>query len=694
MKPRVSSRSFASNEELLKNSEIFGQSYPVWKAYILGLVRELDPSGQRRMAQTLELPFSRRKTKKWPQMMFIKDVHVKLQEAQQDYPVRMRWMKALFECVSSLFADDESASLETFLSREEEIVSQHGFWHYYWGFMLYPCNDDEGELWEYARRGLEEQAAGLAERAAHHDGEIGWDTKGTEDPAKSNGTDNPDSSKVKQLEKKLTNETELRLRLEHELAQCQKMTRRQDKELLRIGQWLQEAKKQGKQHLSERDEAVERLDRERSLFKEAQLQWQRDKEVLLEQISSLDRLLRQQEKLAAGLKERLHQEQSAAMLREASSAVTEPQLLVRQLVQMLNKELERLSSQLSRLEHPASGHELRQQIRKNINFQDVLETYGGEALRTSPGAEYTEAAEDSASSIPLPHGDPSESSVSGKLAQAAEEAESVYMGTFYRRDHGGYICLESGEDFNITESMVCNLNLQHEAEVQCRPQGTTDQGTLLYEIELLFQGDDAFAPIKQYEGYIELGEHHVWYCVELNNPDNRYPVHYKDIEKQHPLDGTPCVFNIGEESSYARLSRLYRDFTPFRKTQQLKESTVPRVPERSAPDKNGDKQKSQPFLEGCLIAIVGGQRKWFEEVVQETGAELIHDTGDNPQRLTSVLPRAHALFMLLTSTSHRATWSAVETAKQCGIPHFTIQGSKSNLRSQLWDNRKVIKAEW
>ena len=55
MKPRVSSRSFASNEELLKNSEIFGQSYPVWKAYILGLVRELDPSGQRRMAQTLEL---------------------------------------------------------------------------------------------------------------------------------------------------------------------------------------------------------------------------------------------------------------------------------------------------------------------------------------------------------------------------------------------------------------------------------------------------------------------------------------------------------------------------------------------------------------------------------------------------------------------------------------------------------------
>jgi hypothetical protein len=54
------------------------------------------------------------------------------------------------------------------------------------------------------------------------------------------------------------------------------------------------------------------------------------------------------------------------------------------------------------------------------------------------------------------------------------------------------------------------------------------------------------------------------------------------------------------------------------------------------------------------------------------------------------LRRSDALFMLLTATSHRATWSCIEIAKQHRIPHFVIQGSKSNLRTLLWDNRETI----
>ena len=102
--------------------------------------------------------------------------------------------------------------------------------------------------------------------------------------------------------------------------------------------------------------------------------------------------------------------------------------------------------------------------------------------------------------------------------------------------------------------------------------------------------------------------------------------------------------------------------------------------------------KRQPFLQNCVITIVGGVRKWFEAVVRECGAELAHDNGDHPERVVADLRRSQALFLLITSTSHRATWEGVDIAKSHGIPHFVIQGSKSNLRSLLWENRELILA--
>lgn len=679
MKPEMMLKPIVWNDETIKYKEVIESNYSLSKskAYILGLIRELDSSGQRRMARTLQLPCSRRESKKWPEMMFMKDIHSALQQAQRDHHARMRLMLAILESVISLFIEDDTNPLETFLSRERELVIEYGFWHYYWAFMLFAREKEEIELWEQSRTRMEEQAARLAESSGKADDDITPVMEMRQVAAKTGQAADKygsiSSDKMTQLEKKLSKETELRRRLELELAQYHKSIHNQDKELERIKQRLEEVKKQSELHLMEGEAKAERLERERKFHKEAQAAWQVERDSLLEQIQSMDKQLRQREKLAAELQERLQQEQKVTV-HGASTRSAEPlQAIVKQLVNMLNKELGQLSSQLNLQDDLASGHAMREQIRKNIDLQDALEKYGKEMPRTETG-------------IHLAKPDPPASE-----RHFAEVDVPVYSGTFYRRDHGGYICLDNGETFNITESMVCNLGLQHKAEVQCHPQGENEQGILLYHVELLFQGDDTTSPIKQYEGYVELGEHHMWYCVDLSNPDNRYPIHHKDIQMQNPPDGIPCVFNVAEEGTFARLSRLYRDFMPSLKP-QIKGSTSPRIAERIITEKNSDKQKLQPFLEGCLIAIVGGQRKWFEDVINETGAELIHDTGDSPERIISVLRRANALFMLLSSTSHRATWAGVETAKQFCIPYFTIQGSKSNLRSQLWDNRESIRA--
>jgi hypothetical protein len=188
---------------------------------------------------------------------------------------------------------------------------------------------------------------------------------------------------------------------------------------------------------------------------------------------------------------------------------------------------------------------------------------------------------------------------------------------------------------------------------------------------------------------VELGNHFTYYCVDVSNHDNRFPLHEKDLVIQKPHDGTPCLFNVATDGEFARLSKLYmRTGTgETNKEQVIKEKTV-----NATKNRKSERSEQETFLEGCSIVIVGGQEKWFESVVKETGAELYHENGDNPERVHAKLRRANALFMLLTATSHDATWSCVEIAKERQIPHFTIQGSKSNLRKQLWDNRHKILA--
>ncbi|WP_185601744.1 DUF2325 domain-containing protein, partial [Paenibacillus sp. 598K] len=305
----------------------------------------------------------------------------------------------------------------------------------------------------------------------------------------------------------------------------------------------------------------------------------------------------------------------------------------------------------------------------------------GQSVSATPGLSRSAMADLSAAAAR------SESERGGGI-ERQDEAETIrgVAGTFYRRDHGGYIVLESEEAFNITESMVTKIGLEHEAEVACRPHMRED-GSMGHHITILLQGDDAYAPIRQYMGYVELGSHHNLYCVDLNDPQQRYPIHEKDVEIQQPQDGDPCSFNVAIGGEYARLSRLYKraERLPAEESQETRRS-------KAAARERSSRRTAEPFLEGCRVVVIGGMAKWFESVVRETGAELVHDSGETPERIHAQLRRAHSLFLLLTNNSHNATWSCIEIAKAHDIPHFRIEGSKSNLRQQLWDNRALIRA--
>jgi hypothetical protein len=187
-------------------------------------------------------------------------------------------------------------------------------------------------------------------------------------------------------------------------------------------------------------------------------------------------------------------------------------------------------------------------------------------------------------------------------------------------------------------------------------------------------------------GYVKLGDHFTYYCVDMNNPENRFPIYEKDVEMQRPMDGDPCSFNVAIDGEYARLSKVFKRTEPLNTQETFLKA-------KSTGQAKSEKPASEPFLEGCKIVIVGGLAKWFESVVRETGAELIHDTGENPERIHSQLRRANALFLLLTANSHHATWSCIDIAKENRIPHFRIEGSKSNLRKQLWDNQHIIRGD-
>jgi hypothetical protein len=656
-------------------------SLPLSTEWVMGLIESLDERGQKNIAHSLQFPFAQRSPRKWPGMMFIKSFRTFLLQARHDIDCKQRLLLALFLEVSPLL-DGEDERLDSFLAKEQELLARYDIWHYLWALYFHPGREEFPDRWK-------QQLSSIADKAA------AWEQPSIADSsretaaaayAEAPGEENSQSRKLINVETKLLKETTLRQKLELEVAQLHKSLRQNERKLEHAAHQLTMQKQQTERAAKEAKLNAERTQYEQRMRKAEQ-------ERLLAEKATILQKTRMQEQETGKIKQLMDKlaithERLQTSANEWKRILADPDELMRKLSGLMYTGMEQATRELMCTDGGQSGKgALRRKVRKALDLLDALEAYRDEDERMPE--------------IPTPHvglaqTEPS-ALISGALTpkELASDAEEppvpAYSGTFYRRHHGGYIHLDNGEVFNITESMVNSHKLQHEAEVQCRPakQGS---GAVYYEIELLFQGDDAYSPIRQYDGYIQLGEHSTMYCVDMNNPDNRYPIHRKDVEIQQPVDGTPCTFNVSAESEFARLSRVYRDFSPIDNRSSNSESDVNRKqPFKTKTDANAAVNKPEAFLEGCTITIIGGQRKWFEDVVAEVGAELVHDTGDRPERITPSLRRSHALFMLLTSTSHRATWEGIEIAKACRVPYFIIQGSKSNLRKLLWDNRHQIK---
>ncbi|RAU96865.1 hypothetical protein DQG13_20155 [Paenibacillus sp. YN15] len=479
--------------------------------------------------------------------------------------------------------------------------------------------------------------------------------------------------RIAALEKKLAKEIELRQKLSQELEQSKKQLFAKEKEKKQVENELTEQAKQVENSERKVNEGIRQLEMKEQIWSTVQQKWNVEREKLNKQIRAQEQEIRKLAQQVGQLSNKTRQLRTIAA--EFKHICRNSNELIGVLCKALDEDIRQISCNW--IEEGRTGINGRKRMQVILHLLDALDAYRQQEERTSDGLSLSVDASMEPSSL-------------SELTEAAKEinqTNGVYTGTFYRRDHGGYIQLENGEVFNITESLVNNHQLEHKAEVQCRPY-LQDNGATFYDIELLFQGDDAYAPIRQYVGYVQLGEHYTWYCVDLNDSTCRFPLHRKDIEIQQPEDGMPCTFNVSEEGEFARLSKVYRQFTKTEEEFELARTEMSKARSNSSVPA----AKPSAFLTGCTVAIIGGQRKWFEEVVAESGAVLVHDNGEHTERIAADLRRSQALFLLLTATSHRATWGGIEIAKACGMPHFTIQGSKSNLRKQLWDNRETIRA--
>ncbi|QDH19644.1 DUF2325 domain-containing protein [Saccharibacillus brassicae] len=717
--------------------------------YVPPLIREMNESAKRKWAQSLQFPFARRGTRKWPEALFAKSMLDLLAQARSSLELRGKLCSALLpELRPLLTAENPAFSAERFDEDPGSWTQKYGKWHLYWALYFQTPAQGEGSGAEEAQRRLERLAS--SEMPSSPPATAGPEVREArpELPVSGSRAEAAEQRRIDKLNRRIE-ALEQRCRKDEERA---RLAEKDAAELRRAAAREQERSARLEQELEAERRLVGRLaeEREAAAAKSAELKRQHkqersrfEEELAEARRSARAAAIREAQAVADAERGRGAAEDSAVggsdraagsgggADRRADSGVdgpdgggfaapreSEPEETFRRFDELLRRDLREAGAAL-----PGGGPgdlEARTHLRRALDLLDAVDAYAagrrmlggdpaalpGEAgtLRADdagaprPGAERAaggDAAQAGAAAAPAEEAALPASEAAGDdapaLPDAAKPAEDAGIGgLFHRRDHGGYIVLDNGETFNITESMVYKHQLQHEAEVRCMPREDGHGGTQ-YEIELLFQGDDTFSPVRQYNGYVELGEHEIWYAVDMNDADRRYPIHAKDLDIQRPVDGAPCIFNVGEEESVARLARVYRDFSD-QETLPRPSGAGTRQPSPSAKTrKEGRKKKPEPYLEGCTVVVLGGQRKWFEDVVVESGAAYVHENGERPDLVASDLRRAQALFLLITSTSHRASWEGIELAKASGVPYFIIQGSKSNLRSMLWDNREEIR---
>lgn len=672
-----------SNHEAIEQQRSLSEKQalrPFPQQVFMQYVRTLSDYDKLMLAIALQMPFTKKDLRKWPDLLFLKKLSIVIKKATTDLPTR----QLLFIYISSIMIDDPP-SIEEMNKNLEQLISNYGYWNMYWSIFYHSEREKNEELCNQMLEQLNSTLLTTNESMQEVAATTKSETTVTEDH-------NKYEKKIAILEDKISKEIATRQQLELSGVKKDKMNRQLLQEQDKLIQQVEQLKEQLQQYEQQANRAEQTTHHLIQRKKDEEERWLQERAQLLQQnkqyADEQKKLLQAQEQLNKELedsKKQLyhvqqmnhHQKLEATKISQVAQANGNIMEQLTMITFNLHREVNKWNEEILLTADQASvdSHEKRKEYREQmiqtLQLIDSIETYQHNQLQYKPQLEQKSE-------------DPVTKEAEEKTI--AQPTDNTINGTFYRRDHGGYIALENGDVFNITESLVQQLELQHEAEVLCTPTAHPGRSNH-YTIELLFQGDDNFSPIRQYDGYVHLDEDQKWYCIDMNNEDNIFPIHFKDIEIQKPAHGDPCTFNVAEDGHIARLTKLYRlhgetiDVHPARKKFDKPKEATPA----------NTRQKVEPYLEGTTITIIGGQRKWFESVVKETGAELVHDGGERPERIASDLSRSQALFMILTSTSHRATWEGVEIAKANNIPHFVIQGSKSNLRMLLWENQDIIR---
>ncbi|MGG0814387.1 hypothetical protein ABE142_17250 [Paenibacillus alvei] len=729
---------------------------------LVALFKEMSSAARREMAIDLHLP-SVRTSKSMPTILFIKEIRKYVKSRQDHFNRKYTLITSIIKQLMVILEEEDENSLEAFLTRQESIVAEHGFWHYYWSLYFHPGRTEQESLWNEAMEELESREGLITEFPAEAVLHMASEPSSlSEEAAPAVDTSEPSTElehRLIEMKKKLNHEAHLRKQAENALGKTEKQIHRLNRQLSDTALQLQQVEQKLKQVQQDKDVHIQELEAQITQFHEELRLSRQERSKLLKESELMQQEVAGKEEQTESIRHELHsQEEKLTQLRRqlavlradndelnrqcmhlkksaaaAKAEVLHPKSLtssVQVLIQLLYADVE---DTLHAARHAAvhSGKDGRQKIRMSLELIDELEQFIEARSEPSPERSVTPPEHShSGKAQPegqlnvvhehqrhesIPYAESACALESGGTALLEREAGSNYTepyaimatdaaelsdetdesgvnGTFFRRDHGGYIVLETGQTFNITESLVLQHQLQHEAGVLCRPK---QHDPTQYDIELLLQGDDSNSSIVQYDGYVQLGEHFTWYCVDLNDPQSRFPLHERDVAIRTPKDGDPCSFNVEIGKRVARLSRLYR-------AQPGLELEAKRTAMNGSQGQGGagaraakaqakkEYEKPEPFLEGHQITIVGGLKKWFEEVVAETGAVLVHENGKNPKRIFHDLKRSSALFLLLTATSHQAYWDCVEIAKQNQIPFYFIEGSKSNLRHLLWSHQEQI----
>ncbi|MBP3041653.1 DUF2325 domain-containing protein [Bacillaceae bacterium Marseille-Q3522] len=662
-------------------------SLPLQIENIQKLIKELTEEEKLLLSNHLNFSFAKREKKHFPDLLFKKEISQFMQEIKKDHINSMvKLYQAFLLVLIPILENEDENTFAYFLSQHKILMKKFGPWHYYWAFMFHPGKSSNPVLWEQFNQGFPERLKKWKIEELMYTSDLLNENK--ENDENSIITKNSRKIKIKKLEMKLNNEMNLRISLEEELTKEKNEKIKAEDKLNQAMQTIDMLEKELKNEKARAEEIMKQSKTQKEKWEESKNHWYKERKALHGQIKSAgDKLVVAHAVVLEKTKEIHSLENKQKKLETALHDKHDKNTLGKELIKFLYDDLDTITAQLknSVFKKASAGKKIRERAKDILTLVDQLEEYISPL--TTKKEENQEIEENTNKFTEKTDFIKTADSQSPYESSAGREDEEWYTGTFQRLDHGGIITLDNGRDsFRIPESIVNKHELQHDAEVRCKPMHT-DNGAVRYEIELLFQGDDQSSNINQYDGYIKMGEHNIFYCVELNDPEKKYMVHGRDVMVQELADGCPCTFNVAEGSHIARISRLYKMYE-----YEKREATFSNREASSI--NNNNKKKLRPkqteYLNGVRIAVVGGQKKWFESVVTETGAEFIHNDGYTPERIHADIKRSNAIFLFLKSNSHRATQGCMEVAKEYNVPHFIIEGSKSNLRQLLWDNREVI----